>query len=71
MADMQLGGLAVMLAIALLVMLVVLRRQPRPIWLFALALIALGLGYLATTPAPAEFAAMFFGPPASSTDVPR
>lgn len=67
MNDLQIRGLAIMAAIALVVMLVGLRRQPRAIWLFALALVAVGLGYLATTPAPAEFAGMLFGaPPATA-----
>ena len=64
MDDMQLRGLVILAAIALIVMLIALRRQPRAIWLFALALVAVGLGYLATTPAPAEIAEMIFGAPA-------
>jgi dipeptide/tripeptide permease len=61
MNELQIRGLAIMAAIALIVMLFALRRQPRGVWLFALALVAVGLGYLATTPAPAEFAEMLFG----------
>jgi dipeptide/tripeptide permease len=64
MYDLQIRGLAIMAAIALIVMLFALRRQPRAIWMFALALVAMGLGYLATTPAPAEFAELIFGPAA-------
>ena len=61
MGDLQIRGLAIMAAIALIVMLFALRRQPRAIWLFALVLVGVGLGYLATTPAPTEFAEMIFG----------
>jgi len=61
MDEMQIRGLAMMLVIALVVLLLALRRQTRGIWLFALALIAVGLGYLATTPAPKEFATAIFG----------
>ena len=61
LSDMQLLGLAMMAAIALLVMLVALRRQPRAIWLFAFALVVVGLGYLATTQAPTEFAQLVIG----------
>lgn len=61
MADMQIRGLAIMAAVALIVMLFALRRQPRVIWLFTLALVAVCLGYLATTPAPTEIAEMLFG----------
>lgn len=62
MSDMQIRGLAIMAVVALIVMLIGLRRQPRAIWLFALALVAIGLGYLSTTPAPTELAEMIFGP---------
>ena len=61
MDDLQIRGLAIMAAVALIVMLFALRGQPRAIWLFTLALVAAGLGYLATTPAPAEIAEMLFG----------
>ena len=61
MEQTQILGLAMMAAIALIVMLFALRRQPRAIWLFAVALLAVGLGYLATTPAPTEFAQLVFG----------
>ena len=61
MSDLQIRGLVVIAALALLLMFIGLRRQPRAIWLFAIALVAVGLGYLATTPAPAELAEMIFG----------
>ena len=61
MNELQIRGLAMMAAIALVVMLFALRRQPRAIWLFGLALVAVGLGYLATTSTPAEFAELIFG----------
>ena len=61
MDEMQIRGLAIIAVIALVVMLYALRRQPRPVWLFALALVAVGLGYLATTPAPTEIAELMFG----------
>ena len=61
MDQLQIRGLAMMFIVAVLVMFVLLRRQPRAIWLFTLALVVVGLGYLATTPVPAEFAAMVFG----------
>lgn len=64
MDELQIRGLALMFAIAVLFLLIVLRKQPRAIWLFAMALVIVGLGYLATTPAPAEFAGMLFGSPA-------
>ena len=54
-------GLFVVAIVMLLVFAVVLRRQPRKVWLFALALLAVGLGYLATTPAPTEIARFIFG----------
>jgi len=61
MDDLQIRGLAMMFVIAVVVLFLLLRRQPRAIWLFAMALVIVGLGYLATTPAPAEFAEMLFG----------
>ena len=64
MDDMQIRGLAIMFIIAVAIMFAALRRQPRAIWLFVLALVVVGLGYLATTPAPTEFAGMIFGAPA-------
>ena len=66
MAEMQIRGLAIMAAVILAVMLFALRRQPRPVWLFSLALVAAGLGYLATTPAPTEIAELLFGAAAPS-----
>ncbi|HUS97383.1 MAG TPA: hypothetical protein VMX97_11630 [Hyphomicrobiaceae bacterium] len=54
-------GLVVVAVAMLIVFAIVLRRQPRRIWLFALALLAVGLGYLATTPAPTEIARLIFG----------
>ena len=59
----QLLGLATMAAVILAVLWVVLRKQPRAVWLFALALVAVGLGYLATTNAPTELARTIFGEP--------
>jgi hypothetical protein len=61
--EMQIRGLAIMLAVALIVMLVFLRGQKRAIWWFALALVAVGLGYLATTEAPRELGGLFFDVP--------
>ena len=43
MAEMQIRGLAIMAAVVLVVMLFALRRQPRAVWLFSLALVAAGL----------------------------
>lgn len=63
MDELQIRGLAIMAAIALVVMLAALRRQPRAVWLFALALVAVGLGYLATTQAPTELATFILGAP--------
>ena len=63
MDELQIRGLAIMLAIALGVMLIFLRGQKRPIWWFALALVAVGLGYLATTQAPRDLAIAILGPP--------
>ena len=60
----QLLGLATMAAIAVVVMLVALRRQPRAVWLFAGALVLVGLGYLATTEAPTTLARTIYGQPA-------
>lgn len=57
----QIRGLAMMLAIALVIMIIALRRQPRTIWYFALALVAVSLGYLATTNAPRDFAGFVLG----------
>ena len=59
----QLLGLATIAAVILAVLWLVLRKQPRPVWLFALALVAVGLGYLATTNAPTDLARTIFGEP--------
>lgn len=61
MTDMQFYGLAMMLGVAVFVMLLTLRGQPKLVWFFASVLVALGLGYLSLTPAPAEIAAMMLG----------
>ncbi len=63
MDELQIRGLAMMLAIALGVMLIFLRGQKRAIWWFALALVAVGLGYLATTQAPRDLAIAVLGDP--------
>ena len=60
----QVLGLATMAAVALLVMVVGLRRQSRAIWIFALVLLLVGLGYLATTNAPTDLARTIYGEPA-------
>lgn len=63
------GGGAHMIGIAVLaaafygVALIVLRKQPKAIRWFAIALCTIGLGYLATTPAPEEIARTLFGTP--------
>lgn len=57
----QLLGLAVIAIATLIVFAVALRKQPRAVWLFALALLLVGLGYLSTTPAPTEIARFIFG----------
>lgn len=54
-------GLIVIAIAMLIVYVVALRKQSRGVWLFALALLAVGLGYLATTPAPTEIARFIFG----------
>lgn len=59
----QLLGLATMAVVALVVMAIALRRQPRGVWLFALALLLVGLGYLATTGTPTELARTIYGEP--------
>lgn len=50
----QLAGLGFIATVMLVVGWLALRTQPRAIKLFATALCAIGLGYLATTPAPRE-----------------
>jgi len=57
----QILGLLVVAIGMLIVFFVILRRQPRRVWLFALVLLAVGLGYLATTPAPTKIARAVFG----------
>ncbi|MFM1813663.1 MAG: hypothetical protein RLZ98_358 [Pseudomonadota bacterium] len=57
----QIIGLALMAMVFLLAGWLAFRRQPRAIKLFALALAVIGLGYLATTPAPTEIARMVLG----------
>ena len=57
----QLAGLALLALLMLLVGWIALRKQPRAIKLFALALCLVGLGYLATTPAPTAIVRTVFG----------
>ncbi len=59
----QLLGLAMMAAVILAILFIALRKQPRPVWLFALALVVVGLGYLATTDAPTDLARTILGEP--------
>ncbi len=59
----QMLGLAVMAAAAGIVSGIVLWKQPRAIKWFAVALILVGLGYLATTPVPTQLARVVFGEP--------
>ena len=59
----QLLGLAVMAGVAGLVSGFLLWNQPRPIKWFAVVLILVGLGYLATTSSPTELARVIFGEP--------
>lgn len=47
-------GLAMMAALGYGAALLILWRRPRPIKLFALALVTVGLGYLATTEVPLQ-----------------
>jgi dipeptide/tripeptide permease len=57
----QVLGLMIIAIAMLIVFVVALRKQPQRVWLFALALLTIGLGYLATTPAPTEIARFIFG----------
>ncbi|MEO1720553.1 MAG: hypothetical protein AAFR23_10065 [Pseudomonadota bacterium] len=57
----QLIGLGIMAAVALLAVLLILRKQPRAVRFFAIALVAVGLGYLATTQVPTDFMRLVFG----------
>jgi hypothetical protein len=57
----QLLGLGVIAIAVLIVYVIALRRQARAVWLFATALLVIGLGYLATTSTPTEIARFIFG----------
>ena len=57
----QIAGLVLIALVALLIAWVALRKQPRAIRLFAVALIAVGLGYLATTNVPIDLVRTVFG----------
>ncbi|MGF1650613.1 MAG: hypothetical protein ACFCUN_09185 [Hyphomicrobiaceae bacterium] len=57
----HLAGLALLAAAALLVGAIALRRQPRAIRLFALALLVVALGYAATTNIPVDVVRSVFG----------
>ena len=59
----QLIGLAVMGVAAGIFSGAVLWKQPRAIKWFAVVLILVGLGYLATTPVPTQLARVVFGEP--------
>ncbi len=59
----QIIGSLTIAILAILLMIIFLRRQPRMVWIFALALLIVGLGYLSTTPAPTDLARMVFGQP--------
>jgi hypothetical protein len=63
MAGAQAIGLIFLAIVFYGVGLLMLRRQPRQIRLFAVALLTVGLGYLATTPAPTAIARILFGAP--------
>lgn len=57
----QLAGLVIMAAIAIAIGWFALRKQPRAIKLFALALLVVSLGYLATTNVPIDVVRLVFG----------
>ncbi len=57
----HLSGLGLIAVIMAIIGWLLLRRQPRAIQLFACALCLVGLGYLATTPAPTELIRALFG----------
>ncbi len=57
----QLMGLGLIAVIMLAAIAIGLRKQPRAIKLFALALCLVGLGYLSTTTAPTEIVRTVFG----------
>ena len=59
----QLLGLATVAVIALLVIVIVLRKQSRTLWFFTLVLLVAGLGYLSTTTVPTMLARMIYGQP--------
>ena len=66
MEEAQIRGLAIMFVVAMALMFVALRKQPRAIWLFATALVIVGLGYLATTNVPSDLTHAIFGAPAAT-----
>ena len=57
----QLAGLLLIAIVAILIGWLALRRQPRAIKLFALALLVVSLGYLATTRVPIDTVRTVFG----------
>jgi hypothetical protein len=57
----QMIGLITLAVLAYGTVLMALWKQPRPIKWLAVALITVGLGYLATTPAPESIAQSVFG----------
>jgi len=57
----QLAGLLLIALIAILFGWVLLRKQPRAVILFALALLLVALGYLATTNVPINTVRTLFG----------
>lgn len=59
----HLVGLAIIALPLLIIDFFFLVRQNKPVFFFGLALTVVGLGYLATTPAPAEIAQAVFGTP--------
>ena len=61
--DPQLVGLAIIAAVLLITGFISFRKQPLAIKLFGLALAVVGIGYLATTPAPTEIAQAILGQP--------
>lgn len=59
----QLIGMIVLATLGYGSVLLALWRQPRPIKWFAIALVTVGLGYLATTGVPLSVARGVFGAP--------
>ncbi|MEO1265749.1 MAG: hypothetical protein AAFV26_08590 [Pseudomonadota bacterium] len=55
------AGLILIALIMLIIGWIALRKQPRPIKLFAVALCIVGLGYLATTNVPLDMVRLVFG----------